>query len=356
MPVPRFWPPGTACLIQVSNVTPNRLRGKQEVLWASPDFAWMLFGKAQTKADDPRHAFRTLVARLMPEYFAVLSARYGVEGLIVEARRVLDYAFLAANYRYTQVVGSDMYRMGLSVWPPQDFLQRCRNANKTATASSQASPAALTGPSGADAPADASQAEPAVPAASGQAALTDGGESGWQECGDGARVRTEPYMRLFMLSRGLHVRPSSTHGANNCLIDSLLLALQHAGVVRAEVDVGDRALICARLRRHLVMEHGENPDGYLAHDRVLPQIFQHLRDTEKAVFVDAAHAQSIALTVTVVDRFTCRDDLVPTDPVLVPSVAGLEPSHMQVQLYACTDRHGIGYHYEWVEPVDGSAD
>jgi hypothetical protein len=104
----------------VSNTSSFRLRGKQEVLYASADFAWVLFGRSQHKMDDPRHAFRQLVARLMPEYFAVLNARYGIEGLIAESHRILDLAFLAANYRYTQLVGSAYYRMGLSTWPPPE--------------------------------------------------------------------------------------------------------------------------------------------------------------------------------------------------------------------------------------------
>jgi hypothetical protein len=73
----------------------------------------------------------------MPEYFAVLNARYGMEGLIAESHRILDLAFLAANYRYTQLVGSAYYRMGLSTWPPPEDWSSGFLSSASALASSQ---------------------------------------------------------------------------------------------------------------------------------------------------------------------------------------------------------------------------
>ena len=47
----------------------------------------------------------------------------GVEGtiaIIVEADRILDLAFVAAVWRYTQVIGKERYRAGIDSWPPRE--------------------------------------------------------------------------------------------------------------------------------------------------------------------------------------------------------------------------------------------
>ena len=121
--IPVFWAPDTSGLrrLQAARHLAAPTRGqKQEVLWASPHFAWELFGHAQRKEEDPRHAFRLLVQRLMPEYFTVLSARHGMDALLAESHQILDLAFMAASWRYTQIVGATVYRMGLSAWPPPE--------------------------------------------------------------------------------------------------------------------------------------------------------------------------------------------------------------------------------------------
>ena len=54
---------------------------------------------------------------------------------------------------------------------------------------------------------------------------------------DGNPVRTEEAMRYWLASKGLHVMPSETHGVNNCLIDSVLSALDHAGVMMQKMVI-----------------------------------------------------------------------------------------------------------------------
>jgi len=126
--VPRFWSPSITGLKQL---TPDghtlRLRAKSEVLYASPEFCWALFGKGSygkegkwTVENEPRYAFRRLVEKLMPGYFDVLSCRYGVDNLLAECHHILDLAFVAANWRYTMIVDKKYYRCGLAVWPPTD--------------------------------------------------------------------------------------------------------------------------------------------------------------------------------------------------------------------------------------------
>ena len=56
----------------------------------------------------------------MPEYFTVLSTRYGTDALLAESHHILDLAFLAACWRYTQIVGATVYPKGLSEWPPAE--------------------------------------------------------------------------------------------------------------------------------------------------------------------------------------------------------------------------------------------
>ena len=116
--VPVFWPPSCVGLEKVTVPMSLGLRAKREVLWASPAFAWALFGKTRALTDDPKRALRKLMERLMPQYFTVLGSRYGVEGLLAEANRVLDLAFMAANWRYTKIIGVEAYRSGLHKWPP----------------------------------------------------------------------------------------------------------------------------------------------------------------------------------------------------------------------------------------------
>ena len=55
--------------------------------------------------------------RTMPGYFDVLGARYSVPALLAEFMGIMDLAFLAANYRFTQVVAAKMYRCGLAGCP-----------------------------------------------------------------------------------------------------------------------------------------------------------------------------------------------------------------------------------------------
>ena len=161
-------------------------------------------------------------------------------------------------------------------------------------------------------------------------------------------VRTEQGMRLFMSNHGLRVMPSNAHGANNCLIDCVLLSLQHEGLAKTVMTVADRADVCRRTRLHLVSMHGMSQDGYLAHHEALSHVFNYLRREEPQCFENPEHMPRVALTCTVVDRFTSRAELVPSEPVLVNAYGAEEPVHVLIQLYACTHLDGCGWHYEWI--------
>jgi hypothetical protein len=153
---------------------PVRLRGKCEVLYASPEFCWALFGKGAygkegkwALENEPRFAFRRLVEKLMPGYFDVLSCRYGVDNLLAECHHILDLAFVAANWRYTMIVNKKYYRCGLAVWHPADS-----KWNMESTITSGGQPAAAI----ADAPATTSASSQVSPPS--QVSASSGGSRG----------------------------------------------------------------------------------------------------------------------------------------------------------------------------------
>ena len=113
--LPNFWTHKTSGLKNLSTVLPIAMRpkAKTDVMWASPDFCWACFGGSMKKQDDPKWALRKLIDRLMPGYFELLGSRYGMPSLLAEAQNSLDYAFLAANWRYT-CAASKVLRMRLA--------------------------------------------------------------------------------------------------------------------------------------------------------------------------------------------------------------------------------------------------
>ena len=76
----------------------------------------------------------------MPNYFDLFGGRYGVDNLFVECRNILDLAFVAANWRYTLLVGHVYYRSGLAEWPPVEawWTSKLSSATAAVPASSQA--------------------------------------------------------------------------------------------------------------------------------------------------------------------------------------------------------------------------
>lgn len=179
--VPRFWNPTTVGLL---DLTPpprvgKRLRAKTEGGWASPDFSWVLFGRAgragHTGPDDPPHALRRLIERTMPGYFDVLGARYGVPAMLAECMGIMDLAFVAANYRFTQVVEAKMYRAGLVEWPPDPAWLAAKTDGGSAEC--VAVPVSGSARTGAGGSAAAPAGDAAAARSSGSAALAPGGGS-----------------------------------------------------------------------------------------------------------------------------------------------------------------------------------
>ena len=135
----------------------GRLRDKSEVLYASPEFTWVLFGRRAfgregewTPTREPRFMFRQLIERTMPGYFDVLGHRYGVDNLLAEFHQHLDLAFCAANWRYTSVIEVKYYRYGLVEWPPQGdwWKLKLRALRAAAAASTEGAVVAASSPGG----------------------------------------------------------------------------------------------------------------------------------------------------------------------------------------------------------------
>ena len=203
--VPNFWNPINSGLRHLTQEGTNiRLRGKSEVLYASPDFAWVLLGRQKfskegkwTAGNEPRYAFRCLVDRLMPGYFDLLGGRYGIDNLLTECRSILDLAFVAANWRYTKLVDQRCYRCGLAAWPPVEawWTSKLSSATAAGPASSQAA-VALPSPSvAASSPAVGSTASFAAGAAASDPAEVAAGSAG------PARM----YHPSMQIVRGVHV-------------------------------------------------------------------------------------------------------------------------------------------------------
>ena len=164
-------------------------------------------------------------------------------------------------------------------------------------------------------------------------------------------MRTEAGFKRFLATHGLIVKSSNTHGSNQCLIDSLVQALSHAGLLQANPPILHRAALCSRVREHLVEHHGASRRDYLAHDQHVRAVFEYLREHEAGIWQAGVRPDLIECTVIVFDRFTCRAELVEPEPVRVPARGDASPrdvQHVQVWLHGCVSRDGVGYHYEWI--------
>ena len=85
---------------------------------------------------------------------------------------------------------------------------------------------------------------------------------------------------LRSLSPALEVRPSSSHGRNDCLTDSILLSMEDQRLI-GPLDKDMRVQLCTAVRRHLVMACGLSPHNYpfLSHDEHFEAICQMVRDS-----------------------------------------------------------------------------
>ena len=77
-------------------------------------------------------------------------------------------------------------------------------------------------------------------------------------------------------TQGLTLIVASPHGANNCLIDSLLLGLIRSGILTCSGDILQRQHVCEACRAYLKTEHGIEEGIYLDGHRDGPRILYYL--------------------------------------------------------------------------------
>ena len=109
---------------------------------------------------------------------------------------------------------------------------------------------------------------------------------------------------LRSLQPALEVRPSSSHGRNDCLTDSILLAMEDQGLI-GPLDIDMRVQLCTAVRRHLVMACGLCPHSFpfLSHDEHFEAICQVLRESLLPLWLAEQCPSQTPVTCIVYDRF-----------------------------------------------------
>jgi len=183
------------------------------------------------------------------------------------------------------------------------------------------------------------------------------------------RRRTDDEMKELLKTIQVphFVRESMTHGQHNCLMDSILLALQDKQYIKP-LEVHERAAICSSIRRHLIEHHGiepEAPDGshsYLSHEDSFDAICNQLRNEHSNIWYDDIDVTRLSIAAVVFDRFQQQQlydsngewaaemEDVNAPVVSRPLNASGEVDEVWIQLYCNThdDEHGTPYHYEWI--------
>ena len=91
----------------------------------------------------------------------------------------------------------------------------------------------------------------------------------------GLRHRTEEEMRALLssLHPPLEALNSSAHGRNDCLTDSIIVAMEHGQIIQ-QLDMDKRAQICSHVRSYLIQQCGLSPHTYpfLSHDEHIDPI------------------------------------------------------------------------------------
>jgi hypothetical protein len=68
--------------------------------------------------DTTLYLFRRRIDTILPAYGDILRCRFPEKALVTRHSRQMDAAFVEAVWRYSQVMGSDVFPHGIYVWPP----------------------------------------------------------------------------------------------------------------------------------------------------------------------------------------------------------------------------------------------
>ena len=150
-------------------------------------------------------------------------------------------------------------------------------------------------------------------------------------------------------AQGLLLQTAESHGVNNCLIDSLLLALTAEGLTpQGKIfSKAERRQLCSRCRSHLRRQHGTPEGTYLDGHSSAPHILDY--------FLRQVWRRDVSVRVHFYDRLAATDLLDNPDEVaFVDYTVGTkliyERSHLHV--YNHTSRLGRGYHFDALIPQE----
>ena len=141
--------------------------------------------------------------------------------------------------------------------------------------------------------------------------------------------------------QGLYLRLASSHGVNNCLIDSLLLNLMAADVAPVQYTLEQRAALCAACREDLVNQYDVAHGVYLDGHRDTPRILEF--------FLRKTWGKEIAVRVCFYDRLHSEDlGKVGHELSYLEYAPGEKLIYDQhtFHVYNHTDPAGNGYHFD----------
>ena len=156
---------------------------------------------------------------------------------------------------------------------------------------------------------------------------------------------------LRSLQPALEVQPSSSHGRNDCLTDSILLAMEDQGLI-GPLSIDRRVQLCTAVRCHLLRDCGLSPHScpFLSHDKHFAAICQVLRESLLPLWLAEQCPSQTSLTCIVYDRFNRQmvedatggyTELVETNPVQ-SAAPGAESLSAVVTLYCNMHDNGEG--------------
>ena len=173
-------------------------------------------------------------------------------------------------------------------------------------------------------------------------------------------------MKALLASQAYVVCPSSTHDANNCLIDSIILSLQWQGKA-LWMTLPQRAALSSEARAHLIDHYGVQDMEYLAHEDHFAPICDFLRSLGEAFWESSVVPEALDITAVVFDRLHrcllldvaggAAEELPDSPGASSSSPLHGEPGVEEVVLllYCNIDTYGTPYHYEWIGSGDGLA-
>ena len=156
--------------------------------------------------------------------------------------------------------------------------------------------------------------------------------------------------------RGWRTQPASAHGANNCLIDALLLTLAAhellpSGLGPTPDAVPQRAAICAACRQHLAETMDRNLAGsefftpYLDAMQHGPKIVKYLLEQHGAATVVMCRS----IEIEVYTRFDSNVETTITTVEVLLNQQGTQTKTLRV--YSHTMTNGMGYHFDALLPT-----